>query len=171
VWKNRRNKRGEERWEEREVMVVNLFQGTPVQNNLQELHCLLHFLMPKLFRSTPATFESWFVQKKGGKKQKQGDGELEHEAAEVLHEILRPFFLRRTKEEVLKDLPPKSEIILYSGMHLRRGEKEGKKKRLKCSRDLPLKHGIIFRYWYHEVRGEEGENIKTRSRIMFLFFT
>ena len=100
--------------------------------------------MPKLFTSTPAIFESWFVQKKGKKQdkgfallsslpfhlylrfmflfvllltgKKQGEGELEPEAAEVLHEILRPFFLRRTKEEVLKDLPPKTEVILYTGM-------------------------------------------------------
>jgi SNF2 family DNA or RNA helicase len=78
--------------------------------------------MPKLFATTPATFESWFVQKKGKNKEKgkkpAGEGELEPDAAEVLHEILRPFFLRRTKEEVLKDLPPKSEIILYSGIFL-----------------------------------------------------
>ena len=55
-----------------------------------------------------------FVLLSAGKK--QGEGELEPEAAEVLHEILRPFFLRRTKEEVLKDLPPKTEVILYTGM-------------------------------------------------------
>eukprot|EP00026_Physarum_polycephalum_P001249 Phypoly_transcript_01250.p1 GENE.Phypoly_transcript_01250~~Phypoly_transcript_01250.p1 ORF type:complete len:1141 (+),score=298.60 Phypoly_transcript_01250:98-3520(+) len=98
------------------LLSILLMTGTPVQNNLQELHCLLHFLMPKLFTSTPVIFESWFVHKKGKKQKQAGEAELEPEAAEVLHEILRPFFLRRTKEEVLKDLPPKSEIILYSGM-------------------------------------------------------
>ncbi len=91
--------------------------GTPVQNNLQELHALLHFLMPKIFKTTAGVFESWFLPKKGEKKAKVADkSELEPEAAEVLHEIIRPFFLRRTKEEVLKDLPPKSEVILYTGM-------------------------------------------------------
>ena len=33
-----------------------------------------------------------------------------------LHEILRPFLLRRIKTDVLKDMPPKKEIIVYSGI-------------------------------------------------------
>ena len=33
-----------------------------------------------------------------------------------LHDILRPFLLRRTKAEVVKDLPPKTEVVLYHGM-------------------------------------------------------
>jgi SNF2-related domain len=74
--------------------------------------------MPKLFAPNASTFESWFVAKKGSSKKQIGASELEPEAAEVLHKILRPFFLRRTKEEVLKDLPPKSEVILYTGISL-----------------------------------------------------
>jgi SNF2 family DNA or RNA helicase len=35
--------------------------------------------------------------------------------AEKLHTLMRPFILRRTKEEVLDDLPKKTEIILYTG--------------------------------------------------------
>ena len=33
-----------------------------------------------------------------------------------LHQLLRPFLLRRTKAEVVKDLPPKTEVVLYHGM-------------------------------------------------------
>ena len=33
-----------------------------------------------------------------------------------LHEILRPFLLRRVKVDVLKEMPPKKEVIVYSGM-------------------------------------------------------
>ena len=33
-----------------------------------------------------------------------------------LHDILKPFLLRRIKSEVIKDLPKKTEIILYHGM-------------------------------------------------------
>jgi ATP-dependent DNA helicase len=33
-----------------------------------------------------------------------------------LHEILRPFLLRRVKIDVLKEMPPKKEIVVYSGM-------------------------------------------------------
>lgn len=33
-----------------------------------------------------------------------------------LHEILRPFLLRRVKLDVLKEMPPKKEVVVYSGM-------------------------------------------------------
>lgn len=33
-----------------------------------------------------------------------------------LHEILRPFLLRRVKADVLKEMPPKKEVVVYSGM-------------------------------------------------------
>lgn len=36
--------------------------------------------------------------------------------ASQLHNLLKPFLLRRVKSEVVKDLPKKSEIVLYHGM-------------------------------------------------------
>ena len=33
-----------------------------------------------------------------------------------LHEILRPFLLRRTKRDVLLKMPPKMEVVVYCGM-------------------------------------------------------
>ena len=33
-----------------------------------------------------------------------------------LHDLLRPFLLRRVKSEVIKDLPKKTEVILFHGM-------------------------------------------------------
>jgi len=33
-----------------------------------------------------------------------------------LHSLLKPYLLRRTKEEVLKDLPKKSEIVMFHGI-------------------------------------------------------
>jgi hypothetical protein len=33
-----------------------------------------------------------------------------------LHDVLKPFLLRRIKAEVVKDLPVKSEVILYHGL-------------------------------------------------------
>ena len=35
---------------------------------------------------------------------------------EELHSILRPYLLRRTKSGVLKDLPEKSDVVLYHGL-------------------------------------------------------
>jgi len=37
-------------------------------------------------------------------------------AAAKLHALMRPFILRRTKEDVLNDLPKKTEMILYTGL-------------------------------------------------------
>ena len=33
-----------------------------------------------------------------------------------LHEILRPFLLRRLKRDVLIDMPPKKEVVIYTPM-------------------------------------------------------
>lgn len=38
-----------------------LLSGTPIQNNLQELWALLHFIMPQLFDSRD-TFNEWFAR-------------------------------------------------------------------------------------------------------------
>lgn len=37
-------------------------------------------------------------------------------ATSDLHQLLQPFLLRRIKEQVLKDLPKKSEVILFHGL-------------------------------------------------------
>lgn len=35
---------------------------------------------------------------------------------EELHELLKPYLLRRKKENVLKDLPERSDVVLYHGL-------------------------------------------------------
>lgn len=93
-----------------------LITGTPLQNNLNELWSLLHFLMPDLFTNFES-FESWFdfsalKDKNGVDKifsQEQQDGLISS-----LHAILRPFLLRRIKADVEKTLPKKREYVLYA---------------------------------------------------------
>lgn len=75
-----------------------LLTGTPVHNNIVELWALLHFCMPALFDQLNK-FEALF-----------DNGEHMDE----LHTVLKTFMLRRHKADVLKDLPSKSEIILYT---------------------------------------------------------
>lgn len=95
-----------------------LLTGTPLQNSLAELWSLLHFLLPDIFSSLQ-NFESWFDIEsvvEGG-----GDGTdvaTEQRATTVskLHDILRPFLLRRIKGDVELCLPRKSEIIMYAPM-------------------------------------------------------
>lgn len=88
---------------------VLLLTGTPIQNSLSELWALLHFIMPKEFNDI-----NTFLNKYNALSDKQTPSNKL--LSESLHNTLRPYLLRRTKEEVLKDLPIKNEIILYTGM-------------------------------------------------------
>ena len=42
--------------------------------------------------------------------------EQQEQVVTKLHEILRPFLLRRLKKDVLLTMPPKKEIVVYCGM-------------------------------------------------------
>lgn len=99
-----------------------LLSGTPIQNTLDELWSLLNFVNPEIFDDL-TVFQSWFGFKDIGQK-KQGSTtesdvlveERKNQTVTKLHEILRPFLLRRIKTDVLSELPPKKEVIIYSGI-------------------------------------------------------
>ncbi len=75
--------------------------GTPIENNLQELWALYDWLIPGLLGDSRS-----FKDNFRGPIEKQGDPETQRR----LSSRIRPFLLRRTKEEVASDLPPKTEI-------------------------------------------------------------
>src|SRR5690606_14695910 len=77
--------------------------GTPVENHLGELWSLFEFLNPGMLGAVSA-----FRKVHGN-----GMDGLDDEARALLARALRPFMLRRTKEQVLEDLPPKVEQTLY----------------------------------------------------------
>ncbi|KAI0218655.1 SWI/SNF-related matrix-associated actin-dependent regulator of chromatin subfamily A member 5 [Lamellibrachia satsuma] len=83
-----------------------LLTGTPLQNNLHELWSLLNFLLPDVFNSAD-DFDAWFNTNKCF-----GDSEL----VTRLHDVLRPFLLRRIKSDVEKRLLPKKETKIYIGL-------------------------------------------------------
>ena len=85
-----------------------LLTGTPLQNNLHELWALLNYLVPDVFASSEQ-FDEWF-------NLDIDDADEKNKLISQLHKILRPFMLRRLKADVEKNLPPKSETILFTGM-------------------------------------------------------
>jgi len=76
--------------------------GTPLENHLGELWSLFNFLLPG-YLGTSKQFTSLFRNpiEKDGNTQK----------LKLLTERIKPFILRRTKQEVVTELPPKTEII------------------------------------------------------------
>jgi chromodomain-helicase-DNA-binding protein 7 len=76
-----------------------LLTGTPVQNNTDELFSLLNFIEPKHFPSAQ-NFKDEF-------------GDLTSaEQIESLNKLLKPFILRRQKEDVEQQIPPLQETII-----------------------------------------------------------
>ncbi|MEX0585161.1 MAG: DEAD/DEAH box helicase, partial [Pirellulales bacterium] len=83
--------------------------GTPVENHLGELWSLLEFLNPGMLGRSSAF--KLLTRGFDGIAANEGDGD--DEARKLLAQSLRPFILRRTKDQVLKELPEKTEQTLY----------------------------------------------------------
>jgi SNF2 family DNA or RNA helicase len=86
-----------------------ILSGTPIQNNVLELWSLFDFLMPGFLGSEKA-FASRFgrpILLARDPKASPRDQEQGALAMEALHRQTLPFLLRRLKEDVLHDLPPK----------------------------------------------------------------
>ena len=81
--------------------------GTPLQNNTFDVFAQMHFLNPGML----GTME-FFRQEFAIPIDKFG----EQDRKDHLRKILYPFILRRTKEQVAKDLPEKQEMILWCEM-------------------------------------------------------
>ncbi|KAF8578409.1 hypothetical protein K439DRAFT_1663741 [Ramaria rubella] len=78
-----------------------LMTGTPLNNNIRELFNLMNFLDAEKWANLAALEKKY--------------ENLTEELLQELHEDLKPYFLRRTKADVLK-LPPKNEVIVPVSM-------------------------------------------------------
>ncbi len=81
--------------------------GTPIENSTAELWSQFNFLNPGLLGSM-----KYFKNEFGLPIEKKQD----EQAAEKLRKIVFPFILRRTKDQVAQELPPRTERILYCDM-------------------------------------------------------
>ena len=77
--------------------------GTPIQNHLGELWNLFNFINPGLLGSHPQFMEKFVIpierDQESGKRS-------------ILRKLIQPFILRRTKTQVLDELPEKTEITV-----------------------------------------------------------
>jgi len=78
--------------------------GTPIENHIGELWSILEFLNPGMLGADTVF------------KRYASSSNLEGEDRVLLAKALKPFILRRTKSEVVKDLPDKTEQTLYCDM-------------------------------------------------------
>ena len=81
--------------------------GTPVENSTLELWSQFSFLNPGLL----GNLEHFRTEFAGAIEKRQDEI-----AAAFLRRLVHPFILRRTKDQVAQDLPPRSERILYTEM-------------------------------------------------------
>lgn len=86
-----------------------ILSGTPIQNNVLELWSLFDFLMPGFLGVEKIFIEKFAKPIAASRNSKTSSKEQEAGALalESLHRQVLPFMLRRLKEEVLSDLPPK----------------------------------------------------------------
>lgn len=80
-----------------------ILTGTPVQNNISELWNLMQFINPGLLGTYKA-----FSEKFAGLSSRKD--ELREKTMDQLRSMTQPFILRRTKDEVVRDIPVKTEF-------------------------------------------------------------
>ena len=120
--------------------------GTPIENHLGELGSIFEFLNPNLLGKLPR-LEVLTAARVPGKRE-----------LEQLAEDLRPFILRRTKAQVLPDLPPKTEQVLLCDM---RAEQRELYDRLRASYQVSLMEQV-------ETHGVSGSAIQVLEALLRL---
>ncbi len=82
--------------------------GTPIENNTFDLFAQMSFVNPGLL-GTPKSFKDYYSS--------PIDKEKDPGRANELRKMISPFILRRTKEQVATELPPKTEDVIYCQMN------------------------------------------------------
>jgi superfamily II DNA or RNA helicase len=77
--------------------------GTPVENRLAELWSIMRFVNPGLLGSLPRFNERFAIPIERDK---------DRDAQHTLRRLIAPFLLRRTKTQVLQELPSRTELVI-----------------------------------------------------------
>ncbi|WP_298214107.1 DEAD/DEAH box helicase [Acidocella sp.] len=117
--------------------------GTPIENNLDELWSQFAFLMPGLLGDRRG-----FTKRFRTPIEKNGDPEVR---AQLIHRI-QPFILRRTKQEVATELPPKHTIL----------------RRISLAPDQRALYETIRGTLYETVKEQMAERTLAQSRVIVL---
>jgi len=86
--------------------------GTPIENSLLDLWSQLNFINPGLLGS-----QEFFRKEFADPIEKNKDEEERKLKQQRLQKLISPFILRRTKQEVLADLPDLTESVQFCDMH------------------------------------------------------
>lgn len=89
-----------------------ILTGTPIENSLKDLWAQFHFLQPELL-GNETTFSKQFVN-----AIRQGDERMKFR----LRQLISPFILRRSKQEVAPELPSLTEEVIYCDMAKKQNE-------------------------------------------------
>ncbi|KAJ3281646.1 putative DNA helicase ino80 [Borealophlyctis nickersoniae] len=133
-----------------------LLTGTPIQNTMQELWALLHFIMPTLFDSHQE-FSEWFSR--DIESHAENKGTLNEHQLRRLHMILKPFMLRRVKKDVELELSDKVEREISCSL-------TGRQKKLYAG----LKQKLSLKDLMENVRGlSDDDRVDSLMNIVMQF--
>lgn len=121
-----------------------LLTGTPLQNNLKELMSLLEFIMPSLFESKKEHLASIFKQRaRTTDNNKDFNPLLAQEAINRAKTMMKPFILRRRKDQVLKHLPGKHRKVEMCELNTQQREIYEGEIRLVMEHRQMVKDGVL----------------------------
>lgn len=121
--------------------------GTPVENSLAELWSIYDFLMPNYlynYHQFKQRFESPIVK------------DRDVNALDGLKKLVQPFILRRLKRDVLKELPEKTETVMYAKL-------EGEQKKLYLANIASMKKELAQQF--------EGEGFEKSKFLVLAMLT